>query len=658
MMCLNFVTFATKYKLVNSKLVAQPDNIIPRFFPVYSPNNKGPNFPLYCKYQLLRYKPWHTTQDNAWDDEPGLEEIYITKWKDFLQTSYAQQHVPDWCESLHTVQTYSEDDTDFEHTPQELPQREQWMILADLIPGSFVTNNELDKSLTFPCDWQNDNFKYQHSQIKEMSSWIKKNKEVLNPELTNSTQNVDVNTLNDMQKHAYDIITTHSSQPCPKEPLLVILIGVGGTGKSCLIHAIRNFLQHSCAITATTGKASYNIRGCTIHSLLKLPVGSKGNKELTGQSLVRLQSFLKDISYILIDEYSMLGQSMLGWIDKRCRQATGLTDELFGGKSIILVGDPGQLPPVGDKPLYHSKPSTALQEQGHLAYLMFDTVVKLTINQRVQGYSPEQVKFRDLLMRLRTGDCNQDDWNLLLTRQPSKVKNITEFKDAIRLYYSNDDVANYNFRKLSELQQPIARINAIHSSPAAKKISPEDMSGLEPVIFLAKGAHIMLTMNLWTDVGLCNGATGVVLDFIYADNQQPPDLPIAVIVQFHDYTGPSVSINNPGCVPICPIAITSNTLDGFHERQQLPLKLAWAITIHKSQGLTLSNAWIDIGKTEKTAGISYVAISRVRTLSSCVIEPMTFERLTSLKKSKHLQFRDEEEKRLDELAKHTYYKRI
>ena len=77
----NFVNFATKYKLVNSKLVAQPDNIIPRFSPVYSPNNKGPNFPLYCKYQLLRCKPWHTTQENAWDDEPGFEEIYITKWK-------------------------------------------------------------------------------------------------------------------------------------------------------------------------------------------------------------------------------------------------------------------------------------------------------------------------------------------------------------------------------------------------------------------------------------------------------------------------------------------------------------------------------------------------------------------------------------------------
>ena len=81
----------------------------------------------------------------------------------------------------------------------------------------------------------------------------------------------------------------------------------------------------------------------------------------------------------------MLGQKMLAWIDKRCRQATGLTDELFGGKSIILVGaDPGQLPPVADKPLYHSKSSNSLQEQGYLAYFMFNTVVKLRINQRVR----------------------------------------------------------------------------------------------------------------------------------------------------------------------------------------------------------------------------------------------------------------------------------
>ena len=76
------------------------------------------------------------------------------------------------------------------------------------------------------------------------------------------------------------------------------------------------------------------------------------------------------------------------------------------------------------------------------------------------------------------------------------------------------------------------------------------MSGLEPVIFPAKGAHVMLTMNLWTDAGLCNGASGTVLYFIYVTNEQPPDLPIAVVVKFNDYRGPSISDDIPGCVPI------------------------------------------------------------------------------------------------------------
>jgi ATP-dependent exoDNAse (exonuclease V) alpha subunit len=107
-------------------------------------------------------------------------------------------------------------------------------------------------------------------------------------------------------------------------------------------------------------------------------------------------------------------------------------------------------------------------------------------------------------------------------------------------------------------------------------------------------------------------------------------------------------------VPICPITISSDSQNGLHERQQLPFRLAWALTIPKSQGHTLSKAWLDIGKSEKTAGVSYVAISRVKTLSSCVIEPMTYKRLTSLRSSTNLQFRLEEENTLDHLAQRTH----
>ena len=183
-----------------------------------------------------------------------------------------------------------------------------------------------------------------------------------------------------MQGLAYNIIESHFDDISPeKDPLCLIIIGVAGTGKSYLINAIRNLLRDKCAVTATTGKASYNIRGITIHSLLKLPIGSRGRKDLTGQSLCRLQESLNGVDYILIDEYSMLGQVAFGWIDKRCKQATGYCNKVLGGKSLILIGDPGQLPPVADKPLYHAKPSSDVGEQGYQTYKCLTKLLSLPL---------------------------------------------------------------------------------------------------------------------------------------------------------------------------------------------------------------------------------------------------------------------------------------
>lgn len=137
-----------------------------------------------------------------------------------------------------------------------------------------------------------------------------------------------------------------------------------------------------------------------------------------------------------------------------------------------------------------------------------------------------QQQFRNLLLRLRKGESTYEDWQLLLSRQPSNIPNLSEFDDAIRLFYTNADVASYNHDQLMRLQEPIANINARHSSLTAKNMSSDEMSGLESTIFLAKGAKVILTMNLWPSVGLCNGATGIVIDIIYESRHQPPDLPI------------------------------------------------------------------------------------------------------------------------------------
>ena len=103
-------------------------------------------------------------------------------------------------------------------------------------------------------------------------------------------------------------------------------------------------------------------------------------------------------------------------------------------------------------------------------------------------------------------------------------------------FYSNDDAAAYNHQELLKLSQPVACIQARHSSCTAKSLPSDEMSGLVPILFLARNASVMLTMNLWPELGLCNGATGKVVDIIFAENHSPPDLQIAVMVKFDYYT--------------------------------------------------------------------------------------------------------------------------
>ena len=248
----NFVEFATTYRVVNNKLSRLPENVVPRIFPTYSSNPKGPNFGLYCKYQLLRYKPWKITQSNAWNDQEPTDEILINCWHEFLQTPYGQSCVPDWFDKLQTViQSQERDDEPSE--AQEVT-REEWMILSDL-NTPFDSSEEPTESA---CDWHFDSANYSEQQIHEMPTWIKTNKEDYS--IDEQYNVVDINSFSEMQKLAYHIIKSHFDDiSSEKEQLCLIIIGVAGTGKSYLINSIRNLLQSKCAITATTGKAAYKL---------------------------------------------------------------------------------------------------------------------------------------------------------------------------------------------------------------------------------------------------------------------------------------------------------------------------------------------------------------------------------------------------------------
>ena len=146
---------------------------------------------------------------------------------------------------------------------------------------------------------------------------------------------------------------------------------------------------------------------------------------------------------------------------------------------------------------------------------------------------------------------------------------------------------------------------------------------------------------------------GYVKYVVYKQGSSPPLLPLAVLVQFDNYTGPSFCNSIDRLVVITPLLSETYHNGTAVERQQIPLKLCWAMTIHKSQGLTLSKAHIDVGMTEKIAGLAYVALSRVKNLTDLLLEPMPYERLGSVKNSTNFQLRIDEESRLDDLSEQT-----
>ena len=114
-------------------------------------------------------------------------------------------------------------------------------------------------------------------------------------------------------------------------------------------------------------------------------------------------------------------------------------------------------------------------------------------------------------------------------------------------------------KKLKFSGKPIARIEALHNNSFAASTKPDDAAGLYPVVFLSVGACVMLTANLWPEVGLCNGAAGTVQHILYQEYKNPPDLPIAALVNFAHFDGPSFLDHHHHCVPIPPITRDSLT---------------------------------------------------------------------------------------------------
>ena len=457
--------------------------------------------------------------------------------------------------------------------------------------------------------------------------------------------------------------------------------GPAGTGKSYVIdvlvteiierycdkNGILDYMSVNVQLVAPTGKAALNIGGSTINasSSLGVPVDNLENYGKNhykdGRPLLRLQERLSKTIAIIIDEFSMLSSTQLFWASDRVQQGVVKYEyeKPFGGVPIIIIGDPGQLFPVGGSPLWQgltssNRPLKSLAYRGHQIYKMITTVMFLTQVRRQDGI------FRDILLRLRDGKITKEDWELI--NNVCSIEGMTaerlqsfEQEDCTYILSTNESCNNKNFEKHKGLNKPIVLIEAEHDNQVTKSKSTESCRRLQSQLYLSINSRVMLLWNLSITAGLVNGSIGKVVNFVYTtsmETNKPPQLPTFIIIEFPCYCGSPFfqGTTRTKWVPLFPSTYEFEDYDGTKRfRKQYPLQCAWALTTWKAQGMTCENkVFSEIREKERSNGLTYVQLSRCTRMDNlCIGRAVSFERLSlDISKTQSLRKRLVEEERL------------
>jgi ATP-dependent exoDNAse (exonuclease V) alpha subunit len=377
----------------------------------------------------------------------------------------------------------------------------------------------------------------------------------------------------------------------------VFLTGEPGAGKTHTINQYIAYLKkHSIdyAVTASTGIAATHIGGSTIHSWTGIGI----RDTLTKYDLDKIASSeylskrIRKAKVLIIDEISMLSPGTLDMVDAVCREVRQ-SSEPFGSMQVVLVGDFFQLPPV-IKPKPEDK-QLALIKKGNLKFAYESNAWKRLIPivcYITEQYRQDDESFLDLLVSIRRGDVEEEHFEYLKTRFIER----TEMPDEVtKLYTHNVNVDKVNEDELNKLDEAEVKFEMKSSGQAAlvtglKKgcLSPE-------TLVLKKGAVVMCTKNNIKE-NYMNGTLGTVIAFDAFSNYPIIETKKGKKITI---TPADWSIEDNGKVKA---TIT-----------QVPLRLAWAITVHKSQGMTMDSAIMDLS-TVFEYGQGYVALSRVRRL--------------------------------------------
>ena len=282
-------------------------------------------------------------------------------------------------------------------------------------------------------------------------------------------------------------------------------------------------------LTAFTGTAAFEIGGMTLHSALGFNMSSgKNYVPLQGKKLNTFRTYLSKLLLLVIDEISMVGADFFYHVHRRLEEITGNTQTPFGGISILAVGDFYQLPPVAQQFIFKEPSDPYAKLYGSLWTQHFK-LVELTESMRQK----DDEVFGQLLMRVRTGNCTQEDMSKLDSRIVSEHDPSYPL-DALHVFTTNKEVDAHNLCHLSKFQNIFefksidkrkdvntGQMNVIFS----KKSS--ETGGLRDTIMICVGARIMLTKNIDVSDGLVNGVLGTVVAFDGSDKNSIKSILVA-----------------------------------------------------------------------------------------------------------------------------------
>ena len=380
----------------------------------------------------------------------------------------------------------------------------------------------------------------------------------------------------------------------------VFLTGFAGTGKSYILNKLKEYFKKKLTITSTTGIAAVNVKGQTLHSWAGVGL-CRNTVYNTVEKIKKRPTQYRQImncKILAVDEISMLNIEAFEYINEVLREVRECNDP-FGGIQVFFIGDFFQLPPV--------------EKEGEIRHYCFDSPVwdKLGLKNVVlkKNYRQNEENFITALAHMRENCLEVEDIELLKTRC---VEN--EDADILHIFSTNEEANKYNFAKFNMIDEPVKLFYAEDGVYRGSKLVTEGFTESENYILeifskncraekeiaLKLGARVMLLVNMDFNKGLINGTCGVIQGF----NQD------TISIKFDN-----------GIVSNIP----KHKFEYYYnerivaERMQYPLKLAYGITIHKSQGMTLDRLVVDCARIFER-GQSYVAMSRVKTLEGLYLK--------------------------------------